>query len=83
MVNLGSERESNPTDPCMLVDGVEFVLWGSAEGAVTIMAASIPILRALLRDVPTIPHRPQIRELYPSTSTVSLVAGNDAKELAA
>jgi hypothetical protein len=66
----------------MLVDAVEFVLWGSAEGAVTIMAASIPILRALLRDVPMIPHRPQIRELYPSTSTVSLVAGKDAKELA-
>jgi len=29
---------------------VQLVIWGVAESAITIIAASIPILRALLRD---------------------------------
>lgn len=63
-----------------VVDGVEFVLWGSAESSITIMATSIPILRALLRDVPAIPHRPRIRERYPSTNTLDLDVTGDTKE---
>lgn len=31
-------------------DTIDLVIWGIAEGAITIIAASIPILRALLRD---------------------------------
>ncbi len=29
---------------------MQLVIWGIAEGAITIIAASIPILRALLKD---------------------------------
>ena len=35
------------------VDGAPLVIWGVAETAVTIMAASIPVLRVLVRDVAT------------------------------
>lgn len=34
----------------MLADGVDLFIWGNAESAITIMAASIPILRVLIRD---------------------------------
>ena len=34
-----------------VVDAVPLVLWGVAETAVTIIAASIPVLRVLVRDV--------------------------------
>jgi hypothetical protein len=33
----------------VLDDGVTLVIWGSAEAAVTIMAASVPMLRTLVR----------------------------------
>ncbi|OBR13188.1 Integral membrane protein [Colletotrichum higginsianum IMI 349063] len=33
-----------------IIDTVELVIWGAAESAVTIIAATIPILRALFRD---------------------------------
>jgi hypothetical protein len=33
----------------VLDDGVTLVIWGSAEAAVTIMAASVPMLRMLVR----------------------------------
>ncbi|KAK0624516.1 hypothetical protein B0T17DRAFT_492545 [Bombardia bombarda] len=32
-------------------DGVDLFIWGNAESAITIIAASIPILRVLIRDV--------------------------------
>lgn len=32
-------------------DGVDLLIWGNAEVATTIMAASIPVLRVLIRDV--------------------------------
>lgn len=32
-------------------NGIELVLWGNAESAVTIVAASVPVLRVLIRDV--------------------------------
>ena len=35
------------TDWAQLDDGAALVIWGNAEVATTIMAASIPILRAL------------------------------------
>src|SRR3569833_2847478 len=34
-------------------DGVDLFLWGNAESNVTIIAASIPILRVLIREVKT------------------------------
>ncbi|KZL75954.1 integral membrane protein [Colletotrichum tofieldiae] len=34
-----------------IIDTVELVIWGAAESAVTIIAATIPILRALFRDI--------------------------------
>ncbi|KAJ4417115.1 hypothetical protein N0V85_001997 [Neurospora sp. IMI 360204] len=37
-------------------DGVDLFIWGNAESAITIIAASIPILRVLIRDA-TISHR--------------------------
>lgn len=40
----------------MLADGVDLFIWGNAESAITIIAASIPILRVLIRDA-TISHR--------------------------
>lgn len=40
-----------------IVDTVELVIWGAAESAVTIMAASIPVLRALFRDYKPPPAR--------------------------
>lgn len=33
-----------------IADGVDLFIWGNAESAITIMAASIPILRVLVRD---------------------------------
>jgi hypothetical protein len=36
---------------CSLVEGANLVIWGVAETAVTIMAASIPVMRVLFRDV--------------------------------
>ena len=47
----------------VLVDTVAVTIWGGAEGALTIMAASIPVLRALIRS-----NRPSIppAELSPS-----------------
>ncbi|CAK7226338.1 hypothetical protein SEUCBS140593_006208 [Sporothrix eucalyptigena] len=41
---VGSLTNSDPSDT------VQLVIWGVAESAITIIAASIPILRALLRD---------------------------------
>lgn len=38
------------TDPA---DGVDLFIWGNAESCVTIVAASIPVLRVLIRDVAT------------------------------
>jgi hypothetical protein len=35
-----------------LDDGVTLVIWGSAEAAATIMAASVPMLRMLVRGTP-------------------------------
>ena len=35
----------------MIDNSVALVIWGAAESAVTIMAASIPVLRTLFRDV--------------------------------
>lgn len=43
-------------------DGVTLVIWGNAEAAVTIMAASVPMLRALVRTV-----RPSRRRNYYSS----------------
>ncbi|KAK1597124.1 uncharacterized protein LY79DRAFT_508100 [Colletotrichum navitas] len=40
-----------------IIDTVELVIWGAAESAVTIIAASIPILRALFRDTNPSPAR--------------------------
>ncbi|KAL3297350.1 integral membrane protein [Colletotrichum asianum] len=40
-----------------IIDTVELVIWGAAESAVTIIAASIPILRALFRDYKPPPAR--------------------------
>ncbi|KAK4224691.1 hypothetical protein QBC38DRAFT_12489 [Podospora fimiseda] len=40
-------------------DGVTLVIWGNAEAAVTIMAAAVPMLRALVRTV-----KPKNRDLY-------------------
>ncbi|KAF6838244.1 hypothetical protein CPLU01_02605 [Colletotrichum plurivorum] len=40
-----------------IIDTVELVIWGAAESAVTIMAASIPVLRALFRDYKPPPAR--------------------------
>ncbi|KAK1989140.1 hypothetical protein LZ30DRAFT_755536 [Colletotrichum cereale] len=40
-----------------IIDTVELVIWGAAESAVTITAASIPILRALFRDAEPSPAR--------------------------
>ena len=37
-------------DP-FLDDGIDLFIWGNAESCVTIVAASIPILRVLFRDV--------------------------------
>jgi hypothetical protein len=34
-------------------DGIDLFIWGNAESCVTIIAASIPILRVLIRDVKT------------------------------
>jgi hypothetical protein len=34
----------------LTADSVPLVIWGAAESAITIIAASIPILRALVRD---------------------------------
>ncbi|KAK0703955.1 hypothetical protein B0T26DRAFT_657548 [Lasiosphaeria miniovina] len=36
-------------DPSRSPDTVAVTIWGSAEGAITIMAASLPVLRALIR----------------------------------
>ncbi|KAK2015658.1 hypothetical protein LZ32DRAFT_602306 [Colletotrichum eremochloae] len=40
-----------------IIDTVELVIWGAAESAVTIVAASIPILRALFHDIKPAPAR--------------------------
>ncbi|TEA15689.1 hypothetical protein C8034_v002304 [Colletotrichum sidae] len=40
-----------------IIDTVQLVVWGAAESAVTIMAASIPILRALFREYTPPPAR--------------------------
>lgn len=40
-----------------IIDTVELVIWGAAESAVTIVAATIPILRALFRDFKPPPAR--------------------------
>ncbi|EFQ35364.1 uncharacterized protein GLRG_10508 [Colletotrichum graminicola M1.001] len=40
-----------------IIDTVELVIWGAAESAVTIIAASIPVLRALFRDTKPSPAR--------------------------
>lgn len=37
------------SDMSLLADTVAVTIWGSAEGALTIIAASIPVLRALIR----------------------------------
>lgn len=37
----------------MIDDGVDLFIWGNAESCVTIIAASVPILRVLIRDVKT------------------------------
>ncbi|KAK0708884.1 hypothetical protein B0T21DRAFT_387589 [Apiosordaria backusii] len=47
-------------------DGVTLVIWGNAEAAVTIMAASVPMLRALVRTV-----RPSQRRHYYSSHSQS------------
>ncbi|KAK3689145.1 hypothetical protein B0T22DRAFT_380612 [Podospora appendiculata] len=39
-------------------DGYILIMWGSAEVAITIMAASIPVLRVLIRDVGMVTRRP-------------------------
>jgi hypothetical protein len=36
-----------------IADGIDLFIWGNAETTVTIIAASIPILRVLIRDVKT------------------------------
>ncbi|KAK1765938.1 hypothetical protein QBC33DRAFT_516355 [Phialemonium atrogriseum] len=46
-----------------IFDGVAFVLWPSAESTITVVAASIPILRVLIRDVPPLP--PRLGKLEP------------------
>ena len=35
---------------CALADGIDLFIWGNAECAITIIAASIPVLRVLVRD---------------------------------
>ena len=39
------------TDSLLTDDGIDLFIWGNAESAVTIIAASIPILRVLVREV--------------------------------
>ncbi len=41
------------SDPPPTDDGVDLFLWGNLESTITIIAASIPILRVLIRDVKT------------------------------
>ncbi|EON97869.1 putative integral membrane protein [Phaeoacremonium minimum UCRPA7] len=38
-------------------DGIDLFIWGNAESCVTIIAASIPILRVLIRDAKTTARR--------------------------
>ncbi|KAK3984650.1 hypothetical protein QBC44DRAFT_387682 [Cladorrhinum sp. PSN332] len=47
-------------------DGVTLVIWGNAEAAVTIMAAAVPMLRALVRTV-----KPRNRNLYNTSQSRS------------
>ncbi|KAL1835187.1 hypothetical protein VTK73DRAFT_6084 [Phialemonium thermophilum] len=61
-----------PCDSLLADDGVELVLWGSAEPAVTIVAASLPILRALLR--PAAPHVPELETKPTFASTAERAA---------
>jgi len=49
----------------MLADGVDLFIWGNAESTITIIAASIPILRVLIRDAT------HSRRYYKSKESVS------------
>ncbi|KAK0717511.1 hypothetical protein B0T26DRAFT_710099 [Lasiosphaeria miniovina] len=60
------------------------ILWGAAESAVTIMAASIPVLRTLFRDLQTLSRRlyvseskndTQISKISPKQNTVVISGG--------
>ncbi|KAK1991421.1 hypothetical protein LX36DRAFT_663317 [Colletotrichum falcatum] len=63
-----------------IIDTVELVIWGAAEGAVTMVAASIPILRALFHDTTPSPARfvaddeSMMRQLGTASSTTAAVA---------
>ncbi|KAK2046282.1 hypothetical protein LZ31DRAFT_583493 [Colletotrichum somersetense] len=63
-----------------IIDTVELVIWGAAESTVTIIAASIPILRALFRDTKASPARftadeeSTIRQLDMASSATAKVA---------
>lgn len=50
-------------------DGIDLFIWGNAESCVTIIAASIPILRVLIRDV-----RTTYRNYYVSEQNDNLTA---------
>ncbi|TQN63630.1 hypothetical protein CSHISOI_11786, partial [Colletotrichum shisoi] len=65
-----------------IIDTVELVIWGAAESAVTIIAAAIPILRALFRDNRPAPARfatdeeSMIRRLGAATVAAPAVRGS-------
>ncbi|KAK4185580.1 hypothetical protein QBC35DRAFT_389179 [Podospora australis] len=57
---IGFAEERKTLTDVRIDDGVTLVIWGNAEAAVTIMAASVPLLRALVRTV----GRPKKRGQY-------------------
>ena len=55
-------------------DGIPLVIWGIAEAAVTIMAASVPMLRILFKTVKaTNRHKQRRRIVDPDNDQVKLV----------
>ena len=61
------------------VDGVDFVLWGITEAAVTIMAASVPVLRGTIGKAPR--HRPVLDPTSQPQSTTSSEDRNEDDEV--
>lgn len=55
-------------------DGIDLFIWGNAESCVTIIAASVPILRVLIRDVKT-----SYRNYYVSEHNDNTTASKHAK----
>jgi hypothetical protein len=62
-------------------DGTPLVIWGIAESAVTIMAASVPMLRILVRTVnATNRHNQRPRIIDPDNDQVKLVRSSQSRK---